>query len=476
MRRARSRREPAHRQPPATHGDGASCDGRGDRRGGRRALDGRARAAAARRHRRLPADRPRALERRDAGDRRAPCRLARARGRRRRGRRARAGRRPARRRRRAGDRSVLLRGRPARSRRGSTPTSRAAGSSTCGRPPSARCGGRASRPSTGSTGARAATRISSSRTAAPGRCAACRACSVLSPAELRERYDRIRAEVGPGVTVVATTKYVALADLAVIAEAGIEVVGENRVQDLEAKHAEYGDTFRWHFIGRLQSNKVKPVNRICELVHSLDSDSAARRLEIPALVQVNLAGEESKGGVAPADVPGLLGGDVRGLSTMPPAAARSGGVPPVVPATARARGGARPRRPVDGHDPGLPRRRRGGRHVHPRRQRPLPVAGLTPRRRTGPVRAGRLWTKRCKVGAKDSWRPRSTAVIVDLEGGGVRPHPGGGASPGWDMSRADMSAEDAPVAHMSFSEAGPPVPDGAIGGTPAGVGVTIPGA
>jgi PLP dependent protein len=144
---------------------------------------------------------------------------------------------------------------------------------------------------------------------------------VLSPAEVRVRYDRIRAEVGPGVTVVAATKYVPLADFAVLAEAGVEVVGENRVQDLEAKHAEYGGAFRWHFIGRLQSNKVKPVNRICELVHSLDSESAARRLEVPALVQVNLAGEESKGGVAPADLEAFLGDGVRGLSTMPPAAA-----------------------------------------------------------------------------------------------------------------------------------------------------------
>ena len=99
------------------------------------------------------------------------------------------------------------------------------------------------------------------------------------------------------------------------------VVGENRAQDLEAKHAEYGDAFRWHFIGRLQSNKVKVVNRICELVHSLETDSAARRLEIPALVQVNLAGEGSKGGVPPAEVAAYLQYDVRGLSTMPPAAA-----------------------------------------------------------------------------------------------------------------------------------------------------------
>ena len=142
-----------------------------------------------------------------------------------------------------------------------------------------------------------------------------------SPEVIRERLAQIQARVGPNVTVVAATKYVALADMAVLVEAGITVVGENRAQDLEAKHAEYGDAFRWHFIGQLQSNKVKIVNRICELVHSLDSDSAARRLEVPALVQVNLAGEESKGGVEPADIAAYLGYDVRGLCTMPPAAA-----------------------------------------------------------------------------------------------------------------------------------------------------------
>jgi PLP dependent protein len=143
---------------------------------------------------------------------------------------------------------------------------------------------------------------------------------VQSPAELRSRLERIRAEVGPGTTVVAATKYVSVAEMAVLVEAGIDVVGENRAQDLEQKHAVYGDAFRWHFIGNLQSNKVKVVNRICELVHSLDSDSAARRLEIPALVQVNLAGEESKAGIDPAEIASFLGYDVVGLSTMPPAA------------------------------------------------------------------------------------------------------------------------------------------------------------
>ena len=80
------------------------------------------------------------------------------------------------------------------------------------------------------------------------------------------------------MTIVAATKYVSLEDMAVLAEAGVEVVGENRAQDLERKHAVYGDAFRWHFIGHLQSNKAKVVNRICELVHSLASESAAARV------------------------------------------------------------------------------------------------------------------------------------------------------------------------------------------------------
>ena len=144
----------------------------------------------------------------------------------------------------------------------------------------------------------------------------------MLPAEtIRDRYEAIRAEAGPGVTVVAATKYVSPDDLAVLAEAGIEVVGENRARDLEAKHGQHGDAFRWHFIGHLQSRKAKTVNAICELCHSLDSESAARRLEIPALVEVNLSGEPTKSGVDPGDLERFLAlyPDVRGLTTMPPA-------------------------------------------------------------------------------------------------------------------------------------------------------------
>jgi hypothetical protein len=146
-----------------------------------------------------------------------------------------------------------------------------------------------------------------------------------SPEAVRERYQRLREELGPGVAIVAATKYVSLEDMAALAEAGVEVVGENRAQDLERKHAAYGAAFRWHFIGHLQSRKAKTVNATCELCHSLASESAARRLEIPALVEVNLSGERSKSGIAPDELGAFLElyGDVRGLMTMPPETANA---------------------------------------------------------------------------------------------------------------------------------------------------------
>lgn len=145
----------------------------------------------------------------------------------------------------------------------------------------------------------------------------------MNAEHIRANFERIQAEVGTGVTVVAATKYVPVDDMAALVEAGIEVVGENRLQDLEAKHERYGVAFHWHFIGHLQSRKARDVSRLCELVHSLDSESAAQRLSIPALVQVNLAGEESKSGVAPEELEAFVAGspvEIRGLATMPPLA------------------------------------------------------------------------------------------------------------------------------------------------------------
>ena len=146
----------------------------------------------------------------------------------------------------------------------------------------------------------------------------------LSAEQIRRNYERIRSEVGSGVSVVAATKYADLETMELLAEAGVEVVGENRAQDLALKHERFGDRFHWHFIGHLQSRKAKDVSNLCELVHSLSSVSAAKRLSAPALVEVNLAGEETKSGVSPEQLPQFLaearelGVDVRGLMTMPP--------------------------------------------------------------------------------------------------------------------------------------------------------------
>lgn len=120
------------------------------------------------------------------------------------------------------------------------------------------------------------------------------------------------------------TKYVSVEEMTVLAEAGVEVVGENRAQDLAAKQERHRGSFRWHFIGQLQSRKAKDVSARCELVHSLATESAARRLQTPALVEVNLSGEETKSGVSEAGLAaflstaGELGVEVRGLMTMPP--------------------------------------------------------------------------------------------------------------------------------------------------------------
>ena len=108
--------------------------------------------------------------------------------------------------------------------------------------------------------------------------------SRISAETVRANYERIRGEVGEGVTVVAATKYVSPEEMEALAAAGIPVVGENRLQDLEAKHARFGDRFRWHFIGHLQSRKARDVSALCELVHSLVLPRAARAgaAELPA--------------------------------------------------------------------------------------------------------------------------------------------------------------------------------------------------
>jgi PLP dependent protein len=157
--------------------------------------------------------------------------------------------------------------------------------------------------------------------------------SGLEAATVRDNLARVRERIGAtgrspdDVRICAAIKYVPADELPVLAEAGIEIVGENRAQDLLAKQDAHRDLFGWHFIGALQSRKVKDVAPNVALIHSLASDSASKQLEshpAPAvLVQVNIAGEESKAGIAPAELAGFIARcpvPVVGLMTMPPLA------------------------------------------------------------------------------------------------------------------------------------------------------------
>src|ERR687894_1376216 len=121
---------------------------------------------------------------------------------------------------------------------------------------------------------------------------------------VRRSLELVRERIGPDVEVLAAVKYVFAEDLPALAEAGVTLVGENRAQELVAKQDEHGELFEWDFIGALQSRKVKDVAPRVRLIHTVASDSALGQLERnPArevLVQVNVAGEESKAGIDPA--------------------------------------------------------------------------------------------------------------------------------------------------------------------------------
>jgi PLP dependent protein len=155
----------------------------------------------------------------------------------------------------------------------------------------------------------------------------------LEAEAVRANVERVReriAAVGRDpaeVRICAAIKYVPVEELPVLADAGIAIVGENRAQELLAKQAAHRDLFEWHFIGALQSRKVRDVAPNVSLIHSLASESALSQLEAhpaPAvLVQVNIAGEESKAGIPPDDLGDFIARcpvPVLGLMTMPPLA------------------------------------------------------------------------------------------------------------------------------------------------------------
>jgi uncharacterized pyridoxal phosphate-containing UPF0001 family protein len=149
----------------------------------------------------------------------------------------------------------------------------------------------------------------------------------IDPERVRSNLERIRERTRPDVEILAATKYVLPEDMGALAEAGVELVGENRLQDLEAKQEPWSDRFTWDFIGNLQSRKVKRILPLVRLIHSLATDSALEQLgrhaepETEVLVEVNLSGEEGKGGVAPERLDEFIERcpiRVSGLMTMPP--------------------------------------------------------------------------------------------------------------------------------------------------------------
>jgi PLP dependent protein len=156
----------------------------------------------------------------------------------------------------------------------------------------------------------------------------------LDVARVRANLERVREEIADAgrdpaeVELLAAVKYVALEEMDVLAEAGIGVVGENRAQDLEVKAAAHPE-LTWDFIGHLQSRKVKQVLPLVRYLHSVSSDSVLRQLErhgtpeTEVLVEVNIAGEEGKSGIAPAELDDFVArcpARVVGLMTMPPLA------------------------------------------------------------------------------------------------------------------------------------------------------------
>jgi PLP dependent protein len=149
----------------------------------------------------------------------------------------------------------------------------------------------------------------------------------LDPRAIAANLERVRERAGPEVEVLAATKYVPAEEMGALAEAGVDLVGENRLQDLEAKRERWGDAFTWDFIGNLQSRKVKRIVPLVRLIHSVASDSALTQLgrhgggATEVLIEVNVAGEESKGGVDPVGLGEFIERcpvAVAGLMTMPP--------------------------------------------------------------------------------------------------------------------------------------------------------------
>lgn len=167
-----------------------------------------------------------------------------------------------------------------------------------------------------------------------------------TPVELRERLEEVRERIALSarrsgrnadeITLIAVSKTHAAEVIRRAIEAGVTDLGENRVQEAEAKILEIGrERVRWHLIGHLQSNKARRAVQLFELIHSLDSKELALRLDrlcaeegrppLSVMIQVDLAGEETKSGIGEDELPELVQQvaacehlRLKGLMTLPP--------------------------------------------------------------------------------------------------------------------------------------------------------------
>jgi uncharacterized pyridoxal phosphate-containing UPF0001 family protein len=149
----------------------------------------------------------------------------------------------------------------------------------------------------------------------------------LEADRIRANLERARDRAGADVEILAAAKYVPVEEMGALAEAGVRLAGENRLQDLEAKRERWPDAFTWDFIGNVQSRKVKSILPLVRLIHSVATDSVLEQLgrhaspDTEVLVEVNVAREEGKGGVDPGDLAAFIDRcpvRVGGLMTMPP--------------------------------------------------------------------------------------------------------------------------------------------------------------
>jgi len=149
----------------------------------------------------------------------------------------------------------------------------------------------------------------------------------IDPARVAANLGEVRAVLPAGTEILVACKYVPCEEMGALAAAGVELVGENRLADLEEKHDRWGDAFAWDFIGNVQSRKVRDIVPLVRLIHSVHTESVMKQLgrhgneRTEVLIQVNVAGEPGKGGVEPVGLAAAIERcpvRVVGLSTMPP--------------------------------------------------------------------------------------------------------------------------------------------------------------